>query len=126
MGEKIETYVRENKKLPVYLGLAIVVSFLLGSLSSHNSFPSYDKHEIFSGGSIEYVVKYVYDTVYIEKSSYKIIKDTVYIENKVNMVKDGVAVKPSKSVPFAIPFTTFSSRSHGHDFKNYTHTEALS
>lgn len=125
MGEKMETYVRENKKLPIYLGLAIVISFLLGSLSSHNSFPSYDKHEIFSGGSIEYVVKYVYDTVYVEKSSYKIIKDTVYIENKVNMVKDGVAVKPNKSVPFTIPFTTFSSRSHGHDFKEYTHTEAI-
>jgi hypothetical protein len=125
MGERIETYVRENRRLPVYIALAICVSFFLGAIASRNHVSSYDKQEIFYGGSIEYVVKYVYDTVYIEKSNYTIIKDTVYIENKVNIVKDGVAAKPSKSVPFAIPFTAFSSRSHGHEFEKYSHQEAI-
>jgi len=125
MGEKVETYIRENKRLPIYIGLSIVVAFFLGAMASRNTPSDYDKQEIFSGGSIEYVVKYVYDTVYVEKSSYKIIKDTVYVENKINIVKDGVTAKASKSVPFAIPFTAFSSRSHGHDFKSYSHQEAI-
>jgi hypothetical protein len=124
MEEKVETYIRENKRLPIYIGLSIVTAFFLGAITSRNNPSDYDKQEIFSGGSIEYAVQYVYDTVYIEKSIYTIVKDTVYIENKVNIQRNGTAAKPSKSVPFAIPFTAFASRSHGHDFKKYSHKEA--
>jgi hypothetical protein len=124
MGERVETYIRENKRLPIYIGLSIVTAFFLGAITSRNTPSDYDKQEIFSGGSIEYAVQYVYDTVYIEKSIYTIVKDTVYIENKVNIQRNGTAAKPSKSVPFAIPFTAFASRSHGHDFKKYSHKEA--
>jgi len=83
MGERVETYIRENKRLPIYIGLSIVAAFFLGAITSNTAISDYNKQEIFSGGSIEYVVQYVYDTVYVEKSTYTIVKDTVYIENKV-------------------------------------------
>ena len=124
MGERVETYIRENKRLPIYIGLSIVAAFFLGAITSRTGVSDYNKQEIFYGGSIEYVVQYVYDTVYVEKSTYTIVKDTVYIENKVNIQRNGTTAKPSKSVPFAIPFTAFASRSHGHEFEKYNHKEA--
>lgn len=125
MGERVETYIRENKRLPIYIGLSIFAAFFLGIIASNTAVSNYEKQEIFSGGSIEYVVQYVYDTVYVEKSTYTIVKDTVYIENKVNIQRSGFTAEPSKSVSFAIPFTTFSSRSHGHDFRKYNEKQAI-